>query len=312
MIQPTIASFLQPGTPPSCPLRVFLRRHSYPQVICLQEVKVSPTDLKTQRVLERVVDGSKDDGPAYTVHLSLPRDKHNARGFGGKLYGVATLIREDFSTSAEINCEATNWDLEGRVLVACSTTLHLAILNIYAVNGTENIYRDPETGDICGTRHDHKRRFHHRLLDECLRLESAGFSVVIAGDMNISRSTIDGHPRIRTANQHIANREDFNRKFFDARDGLRGVDVFRYLHGDERRYTYYSRGREWGSSCDRVDLIICSKELVEGKKALVRAQILNSELERGPSDHVPLFVALDQRKLIEVDDKPPLEQHETQ
>jgi exonuclease III len=70
---------------------------------------------------------------------------------------------------------------------------------------------------------------------------------------------------------------------------LNGVDVWRKMHGDERRYTYYSKGREWGTSCDRVDHVIAGKGLWE--KGLVKAcGILDSEEERGPGDHVPIWV----------------------
>ena len=87
------------------------------------------------------------------------------------------------------------------------------------------------------------------------------------------------------------------RKIFEAKDGLQGVDVFRYLHGKTRKYTYYPRNKEWGSSCDRVDLIIASKRLAGEAGILLEADIFNSPRERGPSDHVPFFVTLDKNKL---------------
>ena len=74
--------------------------------------------------------------------------------------------------------------------------------------------------------------------------------------------------------------------------GLGGVDVWRAMHGDERRYTYFPRNRKWGSSCDRVDCVIVSRGLWES--GLVKAcGILDSEEERGPSDHVPIWVDVD-------------------
>jgi exonuclease III len=72
-------------------------------------------------------------------------------------------------------------------------------------------------------------------------------------------------------------------------DGFKGVDVWRYLRGDERKYTYYPRNREWGSSCDRVDLVVSSNRLV-ADRGIVDAEIWSTEKERGPSDHVPLSV----------------------
>lgn len=188
-----------------------------------------------------------------------------------------------------------DWDLEGRIQVlethppAGSNLPGLSIWNIYAVNGTANAYKSPSTGEVVGTRHDRKLAFHSMLLDECLRLQKEGYEVVLAGDMNVARGVLDGYPNLRTApEEHIKNREDFNSKFFEDEQGFRGVDVFRKVHGDRRAYSYYPRGRTWGESCDRVDLIICSKGL---RDCISEADILDSPAERGPSDHVPLFAS---------------------
>lgn len=67
------------------------------------------------------------------------------------------------------------------------------------------------------------------------------------------------------------------------------MDVFRYLRGEERRYTYFPRGVEWGASCDRVDLAVASREMVEDDE-IVGVEIWDSVVERGPSDHVPISV----------------------
>lgn len=323
------------------PLRAFLQRHRWPEVVLLQELKISPIDKKTPLTLLSAVNTSlgKQDAPTpenrYTLDVNLPRDKYNARGFGGRLYGVGTLLREDFASQHVANIRHAGWDLEGRVtivelrpgqtdivrtdpqVVGDATHVQrgadkpLALVNIYAVNGTTAPYRSPETGKVVGTRHDHKLAVHTRLCDECLSLESRGFSVVVAGDLNIARGTMDGHPSLRTyPRQHCVNRADFNAKFFGDEDIARaeaytgngsrkeseakfdGVDVFRALRGKERRYTYHpTDGDNWGSSCDRVDLIIVSKALLDAGR-VVDTDILDSPQERGTSDHVPLWVKI--------------------
>jgi len=63
------------------------------------------------------------------------------------------------------------------------------------------------------------------------------------------------------------------------------VDVYRKLHPDERGYSYYPRGRPFGSSCDRVDMILCSSGLAVN---CTEARILATPGDRGPSDHVPI------------------------
>lgn len=230
-----------------------------------------------------------DEGPFYTAHFTLPRDPHNAKGFGGKLYGVASLLRDDFCRDRGVRVRDVDWDLEGRIHVI-ETKDQLAIFNIYAVNGTESAYRSPETGAVVGTRHDRKLTFHALLLEECRRMELEGWRVVLVGDFNVARARVDGWPNLREwPRQHCVNRADFNAKFFEDEEGLRAVDVWRELKGDEKAYTYYPRGVAWGSSCDRVDYAIVSRRLVE-ESGLVDTGILNSPAERGPSDHVPLWV----------------------
>lgn len=328
----------EPRKPPSVgsPLRAFLSRHNWPEVLFLQELKINRQDQKTPTALLSALNtplGSNDPVTAsskYTLDVNLPRDKFNARGFGGKLYGVGTILREDFATRHVATVRHAEWDLEGRVSIVelqrpshgCSerdigsgghserdTSRPLALINVYAVNGTSAPYRSPENGQTVGTRHDHKISFHSKLRDECLQLEKRGFDVVVSGDLNVARGRLDGHPNLRTwPKQHCVNRADFNTKFFGQDDNERadayvgqddvnsggicfqGVDVFRALRAKERKYTYHPRGEnEWGSSCDRVDLIIASKSLYENG-GIDDTGILDSPQERGTSDHVPLWV----------------------
>lgn len=328
----------EPRKPPlvGSPLRAFLLRHDWPEVLFLQELKISQRDQKTPTALLSALNtplGSNDTatiGSRYTLDVNLPRDKFNARGFGGKLYGVGTILREDFASQYAATVRHAEWDLEGRVSIVelqqasegwpernnesnehgeKITSRPLALINVYAVNGTSAPYRSPENGQTMGTRHNHKISFHSHLRNECLRLEQRGFDVVVAGDLNVARGRLDGHPNLRTwPRQHCVNRADFNTKFFGKDDNDRagayvgendvdsgeisfqGVDVFRALRGPERKYTYHPRGEgEWGSSCDRVDLIIASKGLYENG-GIGDTGILDSPQERGTSDHVPLWV----------------------
>lgn len=303
-----------PGNPFCSPLRAFLARHQWPEVLFLQELKINPTDEKTPTALLSTINTSSGDGDpvlpetTYTLDVNRPRDRFNAKAFGGKLYGVGTLLRSDFARRHVERIRHADWDLEGRVIivelrrqpVATEREDHgspsrelarrpkpLALVNVYAVNGTSAPYRSPETGKVAGTRHAHKLAFHSRLRDECLALEGRGFDVVVAGDLNIARGRLDGHPGLRAwPEQHGVNRADFNAKFFGDEDNKRadayiggqetstgagksengegarfeGVDVFRALHGKTRKYTYHPYV-EWGSSCDRVDLIIVSRSL---------------------------------------------------
>ena len=178
------------------------------------------------------------------------------------------------------------------------------------VNGTDNPYRDSLSGEVIGTRHDRKLQVHKLLAAECRTLEAEGFGVILAGDMNIARSALDGHPRLRVSPaQHSINRADFEQKFlsnaFTSKEdpstgttaraeessppGLEMIDTFRSLYPRTKAYTYYPRGKTFGVSCDRVDMILISAMLGGN---LVEAGMHETPGDRGPSDHVPLFACL--------------------
>ena len=302
-------------------LRDFLFRHRWPTVLFLQEVKVNPDDTSTLLAVEKAVRRKAGEPPEaydYEVHFCLPSDKHNARGFDRKIYGVCSIVRKDFSDRYVDTARQVDWDAEGRFLVietkADGNLPKLAIFNAYMVNGTDYPYKDPTSGDIMGIRHDRKLRVHALLQAECRALEADGFGVIIAGDLNIARSEKDGHPNLRTfPKQHCINRADFEVRFFsvsgsqssatarfnelqqqkkaetDEVPGLGMIDSFRHLHPDQRAYTYFPRTKTFGDSCDRVDAIIISNGL---KEDLKEAGMHETPSDRGPSDHVPLYARL--------------------
>jgi exonuclease III len=75
-----------------------------------------------------------------------------------------------------------------------------------------------------------------------------------------------------------------------------GIDVWRAMKPDIRRFTYFPRTREWGSSCDRVDYVLTSKKLWDTGR-VSDAGILDNEAERGPSDHVPIWVDINLKNI---------------
>lgn len=288
-IQQPITSFfsksddvLPAAGPSKASLRDFLKRHEWPTMLFLQEVKINPDDASTMRCVERAIQPAKSetgDSPEYIARFCLPSDKHNARGFGRKVYGVCSIIRQDYYSRFVESVREVDWDVEGRFLVietrAIDKVPKLAIFNVYAVNGTDHPYRDPSTGNVVGTRHDRKLQVHRLLQAECRRLQAEGFGIIVAGDLNIARSRIDAHPNLRTyPPQHCLNRADFEMRFFSKSsdsdqiandpgtskdsaidrsdsgadrgggvDGLGMIDTFRHLHADKRRYTYYPRSK---------------------------------------------------------------------
>lgn len=318
-IQQSITTFFTPSKPdtqePQASLRDFLRRHGFPTLVFLQEVKINPSDTATQNAVSRAIKrgaSEPETNPDYVAHFCLPTDKYNATGFGRKVYGVCSIIRKDFADQHVQRMRTVDWDAEGRFSVIETKSEprlpKLAIFNVYMVNGTDYPYKDSKTGIVRGTRHDRKIEVHRLLQQEVRRLELDGFQVIIAGDINIARAPIDGHPNLRNfPHQHVRNREDFSHRFLDDSNedmeteasgsesqhvtkydrGLDMVDTFRQLHPKEKAYSYYPRGRLFGESCDRVDMILCSRSLAD---ACTEAGILATAADRGTSDHVPIHV----------------------
>lgn len=61
-------------------------------MIFSQEVQISPEDRASRRAVEIAVTRGVNEPssqPSYRVLFCLPKDKHNTRGFGRKVYGVA-------------------------------------------------------------------------------------------------------------------------------------------------------------------------------------------------------------------------------
>lgn len=281
-------------------LRSVLKRHGWPGFLCLQEVKIAPSDISSQRQLEKAANDKALPGePIYSIIFSLPRDKYNATGFGGKVHGVATIIRNDLEAATK--SLLPDWDREGRILIH-ELECGLVLINGYWVNGTDHTYRDSITGEVSGVRHDLKLRYHRSILKEVQAYENVNKLVILLGDMNVARQRIDGHPNLRTSPiQHVRNREDFNDKFFTGPEGMRGIDVFRHFHGERRKYTWHSTHTAHGRVCDRVDYVIASRDLMSLSGAVTATDICDNADDKHHSDHVPLWVEVDLSKLRNVE-----------
>jgi exodeoxyribonuclease-3 len=188
------------------------------------------------------------------------------------MYGVATFVQGAWQS------EAPEWDLEGRVVVVRKTGL--AIVNVYAVNGTSKPYFDA-AGGVAGDRHALKRRFQSSVMDLGRELRKEG-PVIMAGDWNVSRTVLDTHPRLRTEEAHARARTEF-----DARLTAEGfIDIWRELHPGERAYTWFNR-RSRRLDAARVDYALVSSDLVPCIGAADILEPLSSW-----SDHAPVALEL--------------------
>jgi len=241
-----------------------VRELGAPDVLCLQELRIRQKDADAIAALERAL-------PGYRCYYSLPRDSRNVAFRGGRMYGVATFARGRWKS------EVPPWDIEGRVVVVRKRGL--AIVNVYAVNGTAKPWFDA-SGEIAGDRHDLKRRFQSNVMDLARDLRREG-GVIIAGDWNVSRSARDTYPRLRTEEPHARARAELNARIES--EGF--VDIWRERHPDERAYTWFNR-RARGLDAARVDYILVSADLMPH---IVAADVL-------PllpwSDHAPISLEL--------------------
>jgi len=235
-----------------------------PEVLCLQELRIRAHDEQAISALTRSL-------PGYRCHYSLPRDPRNVTFRGGRMYGVATFVRGRW------RAEVPEWDLEGRVVVVRKRDL--AVVNVYAVNGTDKPYLD-ESGRIAGDRHALKRRFQSGVMDLGRELSKQG-AVIMAGDWNVSRTAQDTHPRLRTEGPHALARAELNARM--AAEGF--VDIWRERHPTDRAYTWFNR-RGRGLDAARVDYVLVSSDLAPRVRAADILDLLPW------SDHAPVSVEL--------------------
>ena len=267
----TTAAMVAPPT-----LETVVTELGCPDVLCLQEIGIRPQD-------GALVANARAALPGYDCQLALNRDPQNARFRGGRAYGVATYLRGELPADHV----RLDWDREGRVLVTRLAREPIAIVNVYAVNGTSRPYFDHELGAIDGDRHTFKRHFNRRLMAACGELCAQGLELVLIGDWNISRTALDTFPRLRTEEPHALARRLFNEEFIP---GLQVVDVFRHLHPDSRKYSWFARGGRPGRlDAARVDFALLSATLLPRVRS---ADILDDEAMRFGSDHAPLRVVL--------------------
>jgi len=247
-----------------------------PDVVCLQETRVREADHALVAAMERAL-------PGYVCHFNLANDPKNVTFRGGRMYGVTTYVRQSLGSSLE--ARTLPWDREGRVVITELAEPKIAIVNVYAVNGTDKAYWDHDLGQIQGDRHLWKRRFIERLAEECASIRSRGLELLMVGDWNTSRTKLDTHPRLRTEEPHATARAAFNDVFMPSLDV---VDAFRELHPDAKKYTWFRRGARRLDAA-RVDFALVSRTLLP--------RVLEADIDERPearlkSDHAPLWVTL--------------------
>jgi exodeoxyribonuclease-3 len=246
-----------------------------PDVLCLQEVRLRPSD-------RALIAAASAALPGFACGLSLCDDPNNGRFRGGRTYGVATYVREAWAPRW---LARPAWDREGRVLACKIASRGLTIVNGYAPNGTAKPHFDHARAAIHGTRSDFKLTF-QRALRDYVRPHTR--ELIMLGDWNVSRSARDVYPRLRNQAPHAAARAMWNDEVIAA---LGLIDVFRELHPELRAYTWFSRqaARRGRLDAARVDYALVAQEL---RGRIVATGIEQEQALRLGSDHAPLWLEL--------------------
>ena len=226
-----------------------------PDILCLQEIKVRPEQLKEE----------SRGFPGYDV-IWNPADQ---RGYSG----VATFLRSP-SLEMQMGMDAPLFDREGRLI----STLHpdFRLFNVYFPSGQRGRERV-----------GYKLSFYAHLLAVCDRLHALGENLIITGDFNTAHMPIDlKNPKqnVHTSGFMPEERE-WVQKFLD--HGF--VDAYRYLYPDRVQYTWWTQrfsARERGVGW-RLDYFLLSKAIVPHvKDVVIHEGVLGS-------DHCPVELVLE-------------------
>ncbi|HMJ55506.1 MAG TPA: exodeoxyribonuclease III [Polyangiaceae bacterium] len=259
-----------------------VRALQMPDILCLQELRLRPQDSNLVSLAQSALVG-------YELTLTLASDPMNARFRGGRTYGVGTFVRKRLGATL---LPSLAWDREGRIATVMLERERIAIVNVYAVNGTSKPHWDHELARHEGDRHGWKRRFHGHVAELVRALRQERFEVVAIGDWNVSQTRIDITPRLRTEEPHAGSRADFARTMID---DLGLVDVFRARNPTARAYTWFSPFSRPGKlDAARVDFALVSPGLVP---RVVQASVDESVEHRFGSDHAPLSLSVSRSRL---------------
>ena len=225
-----------------------------PDVLCLQEIKARPEQLKEEQ----------RHFPGYDV-IWNPAEK---AGYSG----VATFLKSP-SLERRLGMGTPLFDIEGRVI----STLHprFRLFNVYFPSGQRGTVRV-----------EYKLNFYAHLLAVCDALHASGENLVITGDFNTAHMPID----LRNAKQNartsgfLPEERAWVQKFLD--HGF--VDAFRHLYPERIQYTWWTyrlgaRERQVGW---RLDYFLVSKDLIPSiRDVIVHENVLGS-------DHCPVELVI--------------------
>jgi exodeoxyribonuclease-3 len=218
-----------------------------PDVVCLQELKAESAQIPVQPGLE-----------GYHSYW------HGLRAYSG----VALHVRKGLSDAAPAFSHP-DFDMESRIVQAELGNLVLA--SVYVPNG--------------GKDYEAKLQFLVRLAGWAKQLAREGRELLLCGDLNVTRSDLDLHPK-EVKPGMIGQREE-ERDLFDKVLGDHLVDVTRVLHPDDPNlFTWWApwRNMRQRNIGWRIDYILASPSIA------ARASSCAVLADVGTSDHAPVMM----------------------
>jgi exodeoxyribonuclease-3 len=226
-------------------------------VLCLQETKLQADQLT----------GDEAELPGYLSYWSHCAVK---KGYSG----VAVFTKQR-PLSVAYGIGITGYDAEGRILALDFGDF--VLFSVYFPNG-----------QMSEARLRYKLSFYRDFFKYAGKLQSAGRSLVVAGDYNTAHNEIDLANPAENANVSGFLREE--RDWLDAIEAEGYVDTYRHLYPDRVQYSWWSyRGRARQRNAGwRIDYFFVTRDLIENGR--VRDAFIADHIHG--SDHCPVGLIL--------------------
>ncbi len=222
-----------------------------PDILCLQETKGQPEDVKTALQLL----------PNYDVAVNSSKAR---KGYSG-----TAILSKEKPKDVFYDMGIEEHDQEGRVIAAEFD--HYFVVTVYTPNSGEGMKRL-----------DYRETWDQAFKDYVIRLEEKK-PVIICGDLNVAHTEID----IARAKENFNKASGFTQQEIDGLEALMNegyVDTFRLKYPEEVKYSWWNykyRARERNVGW-RIDYFLASEKL---KDQIEDAIIYNEYLG---SDHCPV------------------------
>ena len=252
-----IATFNVNGVNGRLPRLLEWLAESKPDIVCLQEIK--------------------------TGDATFPADALQAAGYGAiwhgqpRHHGVAILARGEVPIERRRGLPGDDSDTQARYLEAQVRGLRVAC--IYLPNG------NPQPGP----KFNYKLAWFERLARHAQTLLDAGQAVLLAGDFNVVPTNADIYNAWLWRFDAVLQPE--SRAAYVRLLAQGWIDATRYLHPDERIYTYWVNEAAFRRDAGfRMDFVLLAPPLAP---ELIRSGVDAEHRGRErPSDHAPVWVEL--------------------